>query len=459
MMEYAKIFPRDILLSDELAAQDKQSREFKIHAKVEPIIRNISIFLVSCLALIYSILGYTDFDYVTILFFSLGSFVIHGGLTWLVLWNYLHRYPTVYDAVAILDFLFMTIGVYFTGGESSFLFFIYISRIADQITVKDKRRVLYFSILAPLFYAAMLLYIAIVDQRTIEPLIETLKIISLLGCSAYLMVVGRSVGYLKGKMISFLHAAKTAYRLLEEKRIETEKLYDHQNEFLGMAAHDLRNPLNAIEGLINLTLYDIRNNRFDPVESRQELENVVVLTQRMSYLVSDLLDISAIESGKVTLSMGSINLNDIFMECENLHIRTAAHKNITLTVEKNPAMPNVMGDSLRIINVMDNLMSNAIKYTYPGGTIRVYCESENGEVITHVQDNGQGLSADDLKHIFTSFKKLSSRPTGGEHSTGLGLAIAKKVIELHHGNIWVESEKGKGSRFSFSLTVTEPSLN
>jgi two-component system, sensor histidine kinase and response regulator len=107
--------------------------------------------------------------------------------------------------------------------------------------------------------------------------------------------------------------------------------------------------------------------------------------------------------------------------------------------------------------VMANLLSNAIKYSHPGGRVRIACEARPGEVVTHVKDTGQGLTPQDLEAIFKRFGKLSARPTGGESSTGLGLAIVKKIVELHGGRIWVESERGKGSTFSFSLPVAPPS--
>ncbi len=107
-------------------------------------------------------------------------------------------------------------------------------------------------------------------------------------------------------------------------------------------------------------------------------------------------------------------------------------------------------DRVRVAEVVDNLVSNALKFTWPGGRVRVFCEQRNGEVVTHVQDTGQGLESDELEWVFSG-KKLSAQPTGGESSTGLGLVIVRKIVELHRGRAWVESKKGEGSRFSFSL--------
>jgi signal transduction histidine kinase len=453
MEDYQNLFPREILLSDEFAAKQKSEREFRIYAKLEPIVRIVGMVLTTVLALAFSLLGYTGFDIATLLLYALSVFIVHGLLTWLLLWKFYKEHPVVYDAVAIMDFIFLTVGVYFTGGEHSFLFFVYIIRIADQITVRDKKRVLYFAILAPLFYTAMLFYILMIDGREINFKIESIKMLSLLGSTAYLMVVGRSVSKIKQRTSSFLHAAKSAYRMAEEKRVELKKLNDRKNEFLGMAAHDLRNPLNAIGGVLDLTLSDIKDGQFNSSESEKDIENILRTVRRMSHMISELLDISAIESGKVHMDISKTNLNHIFDECEAVYIRTAARKSITLTVNKPPDLPFVMADRVRLMSVMDNLLSNAIKYTYSGGRIDVFSETKDDEVITHIKDSGQGLSEEDLKHVFTSFKKLSSRPTAGESSTGLGLAIVKKLIELHGGRIWVESQKGKGSTFSFSLPV------
>jgi len=116
-------------------------------------------------------------------------------------------------------------------------------------------------------------------------------------------------------------------------------------------------------------------------------------------------------------------------------------------------------ESARIVDVINNRLSNAIKYTFPGGAVRIQCSLNDGAVVTRVADTGQGLSGSDLDSLFTSFKKLSARPTGGESSTGLGLSIVKKIVELHGGRVWVESELGKGATFSFSLAVSSANLS
>lgn len=110
-------------------------------------------------------------------------------------------------------------------------------------------------------------------------------------------------------------------------------------------------------------------------------------------------------------------------------------------------------DRERVVEVVDNLVGNAIKYTQPGGTVRVFCEVNNNEVVTNVQDTGQGLYEDEIHIVFDGLRRLSATPTAGESTTGLGLAIVRKIVELHGGRVWARSKKGEGSTFSFSIPV------
>jgi signal transduction histidine kinase len=234
---------------------------------------------------------------------------------------------------------------------------------------------------------------------------------------------------------------------------ELSELNDKKSEFLGMAAHDLRNPLGLITAWTRLTMNLIERDRFDPDKGLANLKRVVYVAEEMTRLVNDLLDISAIEAGKIDLRRQPESLVSILRECEQMYSGIAGDKDISLDVQPQEGLPEVNVDRPRIFEVLDNLLSNAIKYTHPGGSVRVSCEAVSSELVTHVEDTGQGLSGDDLKGLFAGFSKLSPKPTGGETSTGLGLAIAKKIVELHGGRIWVESEHGRGSRFSFSLPL------
>ncbi len=239
-------------------------------------------------------------------------------------------------------------------------------------------------------------------------------------------------------------------RMLEELKA----LNETKNEFLSMAAHDLRNPLQCIIGYAEFFMEDARQNRFDSKAAESDAAFIYNAGKRMMRMINELLDISIISSGKIKLCLQEENLVAVAAECGELHRRAAQKKNIQMRIEEESGLPKVMIDKTSMASVMDNLLSNAIKYTYPGGTIRVFFDKRPLEIVTHIQDTGQGLDENDLKRVFSNFGKLSAKPTGGETSTGLGLAIVKKIIEMHGGCIWVASEKGIGSTFSFSLPVT-----
>lgn len=232
---------------------------------------------------------------------------------------------------------------------------------------------------------------------------------------------------------------------------ELQHLNEKKNEFLGMAAHDLRSPLGVIQGWTSVVMRQIASGRLDSERALHDLRRVVTVAEQMSRLVSRLLDVAAIEAGTLELTRREEDLRAIISECEHLHAHLAAEKEIALDIEDAPEVPPVLADRERIAEVVSNLLSNAIKFTQRGGRVRVYCEAREGEVLTHVEDNGVGLSEDDLRQAFRRFGKLSARPTGQESSTGLGLAIAKRIVEAHGGKVWVRSRQGEGSVFSFSL--------
>ncbi len=246
-----------------------------------------------------------------------------------------------------------------------------------------------------------------------------------------------------------IRTALTKLRMLTELRTLNEK----KNEYLGIVAHDLRNPLTTIMGYADLITEDIRKGKFNPDSAIEDLSKISGVSKHMNRFISELLDISAIESGKVRMELRNSDIKMVVGNCEHLHQRSSQNKRIDLSVDYSAPLPPVHVDEEKISSVVDNLLSNAIKYTHPGGRVKVYFEHRDSEVVTHVEDTGQGLSGDDLEKVFTSFRRLSSKPTGGEPSTGLGLAIVKKIVELHHGRVWVKSQRGEGSTFSFSLPV------
>ena len=231
------------------------------------------------------------------------------------------------------------------------------------------------------------------------------------------------------------------------------ELYDLnqlKNKFLGMAAHDLRNPLASIRGFSEF----LKDEETGPLndDQRECVETIHSASENMLNLVNELLDVSVIESGKLILDLKLNSIDALVAERVHLNTISAQRKNTRLHVDfawKGEAM----FDSSRMSQVLDNLISNAIKYSPPDSDIHISVKKVENKLRVSVRDQGTGISPEDRKKLFGEFQKLSAQPTGGEKSTGLGLSIAKKIVEAHGGTIEVESELGSGSTFFFTLPL------
>jgi len=230
------------------------------------------------------------------------------------------------------------------------------------------------------------------------------------------------------------------------------EMHQLKNKFLGMAAHDLRNPLISIRGFAELMLDSIED--LDKDTQKEFLELIVGASGNMLSLINDILDVSAIESGRLELAPLETDLKSIIDKCAHLLSITAAKKDIKLKADL-AEVPQVVIDPGRIIQVVDNLISNAIKFSPEGSSVKVLLKQEGDHVRLSISDEGPGISDDDKIKLFGEFQRLSALPTGGESSTGLGLAIAKKIVEAHNGTLGVSSDYGKGSTFYFTLPLGE----
>lgn len=226
------------------------------------------------------------------------------------------------------------------------------------------------------------------------------------------------------------------------------ELDDQKNKFLGMAAHDLRNPLTSIIGFSQLLL----NTPLDE-SSKQEFLNIIYqVGNEMLFTLNDLLDISVIESGKFDLHVKKHDLVEHIAYRIRLITLTAQQKNIRIQTQL-PEKLWLSFDKDRIGQVIDNLVSNAIKYSPKNTTIRVQLSIEEKQAKISVYDEGVGIPLDKQHRLFGHFSKLGSKPTGGEKSTGLGLAIVKRIVEAHGGEVGVISEPQQGSCFFFTLPL------
>lgn len=254
---------------------------------------------------------------------------------------------------------------------------------------------------------------------------------------------------LLGRLLEHVRSAFLKARLLAD----LEEVSGKKSEALRIAAHDLRSPLASLISHMRLVSDRLRSGRFGPAEASSRLDRVGTLAEDTLCMLERVLDLSVIEAGKLPMTQVPTELPRLLEDCVAGHQQRAEEKGISLSLVGSPDVPALHGDPVRIRQVLDNLVGNALKYTHSGGRVTVGCVRRETDVVVNVSDTGQGLGPEDLRQVFRSFKRLSATPTGGESSTGLGLAIAKGIVEAHGGRIWVASQRGVGSTFSFSLPI------
>lgn len=227
------------------------------------------------------------------------------------------------------------------------------------------------------------------------------------------------------------------------------ELNDLKNRFLGIAAHDLRNPTGIIRGYADLYIDGV----LGPLNEMQLdcMKQIKATSERMLGLVNDLLDVSAIAAGRLDITPEAIDLEAHLKECCGSNGILAKGKSMRIALEVQPGLQPVWMDPSRIHQVLTNLINNAIKFSYPGSTIFLKACRKGQQAVVSVRDEGQGIPQEEISKLFQEFSVTSVRATAGEKSTGLGLAIVKRIVEAHGGQIWVQSEVGKGTTFTFAL--------
>ena len=226
------------------------------------------------------------------------------------------------------------------------------------------------------------------------------------------------------------------------------ELDEQKNRLLGMAAHDLRNPITSILGFSKL----LRDTPLDEDSRKEFLSIIHQVSQEMLGTLNDLLDISVIESGKFDLNLQRGDLSALVNYRIRLNSINAQQKDMSIEFHGQDTT-ELTYDAERLSQVLDNFISNAIKYSPPNTRIEISLSHHSNEVEVSVKDEGPGIPLEQQGKLFGTFQKLGVKPTGGEKSTGLGLAIVKKIVEAHGGSVGVDSKPGQGSRFFFTLPI------
>lgn len=238
-------------------------------------------------------------------------------------------------------------------------------------------------------------------------------------------------------------------RDLYKKNNQLQQVIKARDKYLGMAAHDFRNPLGGIINVCTILL----DEETGPLNLEQK-EFIELIHESASYLlevVDDMLDFSTVESGKLELRMEETDVVALLNQSVAFNTPLARKKEITIYSSASAESYVLKIDKKKIMQVLDNLISNAVKFSFNGSAITVTFGVEKNEVVFSVRDEGQGIPPKELEYLFTPFQRSRTESTAGEKSSGLGLAICKRIVEGHGGKIWAESKEGEGSVFTFTI--------
>ncbi|MCG8528411.1 MAG: HAMP domain-containing histidine kinase [Opitutales bacterium] len=255
------------------------------------------------------------------------------------------------------------------------------------------------------------------------------------------------------------HELRHTNQTLHHSNKELKRLNEKKSEFLGIAAHDLKNPLSGIIGLAQVIEMSIPDGsqKIDKLNHFELIGQIRHSAEHMIEIINDLLNSEALSSGNLKINPVPNDLVKVTQKVVALNQLRASDKSIEIHVNQQHEV-RILADTIKIHEVIDNLVSNAIKYS-PFGTrvdveVKTISEGSKEWAQFSIFDQGPGLTDDDLSKVFGRFVKLSAQPTGGETSTGLGLSIAKTIIEMHSGKIWAERKAGGGSAFHFRLPAS-----
>jgi signal transduction histidine kinase len=230
-------------------------------------------------------------------------------------------------------------------------------------------------------------------------------------------------------------------QIIQQKE-SLEELNDEKNHLMGIIAHDLRNPLSSTLSLAELMKSESENFNEDQMIC---INGIIRALNRMCDMVDRILDVKALEAKKDQVNLEKVELSELIKNTYESYKSKIKNKKLQVHLNLNSIHAEV--DRQYLLQVLENLLSNAIKFSPPEKSIFLNLWVHEGKAHIGIKDEGPGISMDDQKKLFHKFQQLSAKPTGGESSTGLGLSIVKKYTELMNGNVWCESEPGKGAKF------------
>ncbi len=267
------------------------------------------------------------------------------------------------------------------------------------------------------------------------------------GAATVEALVGRLAATSRAEATARL-AAEAARAQAESSRQQMEAAGRHKSEFLAHMSHELRTPLNAVIGFAEV----LGGQHFGELNQRQAeyVQDINAAGAHLLALINDVLDLAKVESGRMDIQPHWFSLTESISASVNLVRTRASTSQVMLRVDVAQEVQDAYGDQRRIQQVLVNLLANAVRFTPPGGLVEVVARASHQAVIVEVHDTGIGIAAEDLHRIFEDFQQVNG-PDQANEGTGLGLALARRFLDLHGGDIWVRSEPGIGSTFAFRL--------
>ncbi len=378
------------------------------------------------------------------------ALALYAAVSWALIASFFRRTPPRDITVLALagDLLIWTYAIYCSGAEASWLFFILLLRVADQ-TQTTFRRACAFALGATLCYTGMLMWVAVADGRNVMNAAQMTKLALILFGGVYVSLAARTAEHRRARLTEAIRVSRDLIRRLEQAHARAEEASAAKSEFVANMSHEMRTPLQAVIGMLQLAIEDEQSQ-----SKARRLLTARRSAETLLSMIDDVLDFSRIEARKLELEPVYFSLRQLIHDTMKSVGIMAASKKLTLSYYVQPEVPEtVWADPLRLRQIVVNLVGNAIKFTH-AGEISVTVSRAGDKARIDVRDTGVGIAPAVRQRIFEPFAQADSshsRPHGG---AGLGLSIVARLLDAMGGSVQVSSEQGSGSVFSFSVPLT-----
>lgn len=452
--------PEDLALDPREERTARARRLRKLNTWTVPLLRLLGGNLLVFAAVVHNALILGQVDWVAILVFA-GV----AELYCLASWGALHRWydpdasPDLAMVFLVADLVLMAVTVYVTGGHQSWLFWIFLFRVVDQTSTHFLRAFM-FTWLGALAYAGMVGWVVAVDGATVNVAGEFAKLMFLILGGSYMSFTARTSEKIRDRLATAVRTARQSVaelqvksRQLEQAREAAEAGSQAKSRFLSRVSHELRTPMNAILGFAQLLEMDELT-----AEQRSHVDEIMEGGRHLLDIINEVMDIARVETGSLTQEVEPIHLGPALREVLKRTQPAAERRNVSLPTSPPPGSDVwVMGNERKVRQVFENVIDNAIRYNSSPGTVSLACGHRDETIRVSVTDTGPGIPPGEIDAAFTPFERLGAEQ-GGETGTGLGLPVARSLVEAMDGRMGVDTEVGSGSTFWFELREAEPPL-